>query len=89
LSIGSMDESSNKTTGSGSSVPSGSAGALGNTAVSAGKYVAEGVYVGVDQSVTGESRAKVEVEITPHISVNTTESAERGNSLGVNWKLDY
>jgi translocation and assembly module TamB len=91
LSIGSADQT---TAGAGSSAappaPSSSAtGGIGNTAVSAGKYVAPGVYVGVNQSASGESQAQVEVEVTRHVDVDTTASAERGNSLGVEWKLDY
>jgi translocation and assembly module TamB len=93
LSIGSADQTRGTTAGSGSSTPSSTsrsaAGAVGNTTLSAGKYVAPGVLVGVDQGVSGESRAKVEVEISRHVTVNTTASADRGESVGVTWKLDY
>lgn len=88
LSVGSSDQRPS----SGSSAPppsSGAAGAVGNTTLSAGKYIAPGVLVGIDQGVSGESRAKVEVEITRHVTVNTTTSTNRGDSLGVNWKFDY
>jgi translocation and assembly module TamB len=88
LGIGSSDASTNKTTGSGSSTSSGSAG-VGNTKVSAGKYVAQGVYIGLDQGISGESRAKVEVEINRNVTANTTQSAQKGTSVGLNWKLDY
>jgi translocation and assembly module TamB len=93
LSIGSADQ--NNTPGAGPSTPpaagagaNASAGA-GNTAVSAGKYVAPGTYVGVKQSASGESQAQVEVEITRHVEVGATAGASRGNSVGVQWKLDY
>ena len=62
---------------------------VGNTTVSAGKYVASGVYVGVDQSVSGQSRAKVEIEITPNISVETDVGAQGSQGIGLNWKMDY
>jgi translocation and assembly module TamB len=88
LGIGSSDASTNKTTGSGSSASSGSAG-VGNTKVSAGKYVAQGVYIGLDQGISGESQAKVEVEINRNVTANTTQSAQKGTSVGLNWKLDY
>jgi translocation and assembly module TamB len=57
--------------------------------VSGGKYVAPGVFVGVEQGATTQSsRAKVEVEITHHItgysSVGSTSS-----QVGVNWRYDY
>jgi autotransporter translocation and assembly factor TamB len=83
LDIGSAQNGTNATSGSSSQ------GGLGNTTVSAGKYVTEGVYVGVDQSVSGQSRAKVEVEVTPHISVETDVGGQNGSGVGVNWKLDY
>jgi translocation and assembly module TamB len=88
LGIGSSDQTA--TSRSGSTTPPGSnSGGVGNATVSAGKYLAEGVYVGVDQGVSGESRAKVEVEVTRNVTVDTTASARRGNGAGLNWKLDY
>jgi translocation and assembly module TamB len=94
LGIGSSDQTANTTAGSGSSVPPAAAGSnaangVGNTAVTAGKYVAPGVYVGVNQSASGESQAQVQVEVTRHVDVDTSASANRGNSVGVEWKLDY
>jgi translocation and assembly module TamB len=82
LDIGSADQSSGKT-GAGQN-----AGA-GGTTVSAGKYVREGVYVGVDQSVSGQSKAKVEVEVFPNVTVETDVGAQGGQGLGLNWKMDY
>jgi translocation and assembly module TamB len=63
---------------------------LGGAKVSAGKYIAEGVYVGVDQGASaGTSRGKVEIEIAPNISVETDVGTSGGNGLGLNWKRDY
>jgi translocation and assembly module TamB len=76
-------------TATGSTSATGSTGGVGNTTISAGKYVADGVYVGVDQSVSGQSRAKVEVEITPNISVETDVGAQGSQGIGLNWKMDY
>jgi translocation and assembly module TamB len=61
------------------------------TTVSGGKYVAPGVYVGVDQGISGAStRARVEVTITPHVTVDATAgAATNSTSLGVQYKLDY
>jgi translocation and assembly module TamB len=79
----------NNAAGNASSNPASQSG-LGGATVSAGKYVAEGVYVGVDQGAsTGSSRGKVEIEIAPHLSVETNMGANGGNGLGLNWKMDY
>ncbi len=61
------------------------------TTISGGKYVAPGVFVGVDQGVSGTStKAKVEVEITPNITANATAAAgAEGSSVGIQYKLDY
>jgi translocation and assembly module TamB len=68
-----------------------STSAIGDTTVSAGKYVANGVYVGVTQGVgTASSAVNVQVDVTPHISIDTTAGgALIGTGIGLNWKLDY
>jgi translocation and assembly module TamB len=66
----------------------GSSGASGAT-VTAGKYVTDRVFLGVEQGRDQNStRSKVEVEITPNVTAETSF----GNSAagaGVNWKWDY
>lgn len=58
-------------------------------AVKAGKYIADGVYVGARQGAApGSSSVEVEVELTPNISVNT-ESGQTDSSVGVQFKWDY
>jgi translocation and assembly module TamB len=82
LSVG--DNTTNATTAQ-SSTSSGSM-------VSGGKYVAPGIFVGVDQGVSGgtSTRAKVEITLTPHITVDATAGAgDASSSLGVQYKLDY
>jgi translocation and assembly module TamB len=71
--------------------PSTPGGTATGTTVSGGKYVAPGVFVGADQGLSGTStRAKVEVEITPNITVKATAGAATdASSLGVQYKLDY
>lgn len=81
-------------TGVGTSpLPPGTAGAGGvatGAAVSAGKYVANGVYVGVTQGVTGgSSSVDAQIDVTRHISIDTTAGQNNGAGVGVNWKLDY
>jgi translocation and assembly module TamB len=56
--------------------------------VSGGKYIAPGVFVGVEQGASAQtSRAKVEVDITrgltAYSSVGTT------SQVGLDWRLDY
>ncbi|MPY72405.1 MAG: hypothetical protein GEU92_20335 [Alphaproteobacteria bacterium] len=63
-------------------------GGAENMGISAGKYVADGVYVGAEQRFSGETRTKVEIEVLPDVSVETT-AGNRGESAGVIWKRDY
>ena len=70
---------------------SGTGAADGGTSggVSAGRYVNDRVYVGVEQRFTGESRARVEVEITDNIRVESTVGPQTGTGVGVNFRWDY
>lgn len=59
-------------------------------AVRAGKYVSEGVFVGVEQGTEpGSTTATVEVEVTPSITVESDVGAAAGSRVGVKWKRDY
>jgi translocation and assembly module TamB len=58
--------------------------------VSAGRYVSEGVYVGVSQGAqTGSSAATVEIEVTPNVKVETELGVNSDNKAGVNLEWDY
>jgi translocation and assembly module TamB len=62
----------------------------GGSAVEAGQYVADGVYVGVQQGLgEGSSRVKVEVEVTPNVSVETDVGADSEGRVGVSFGWDY
>ena len=64
--------------------------ALSGTAISGGKYVANGVFVGVQQGLTANSsEAKVEVEVAPNVTVNGTVGEDSSTGLGVTYTLDY
>ncbi|HWG79193.1 MAG TPA: translocation/assembly module TamB domain-containing protein [Stellaceae bacterium] len=81
-------------TGVGTSpLPVGAGGAspsAGAAAVSAGKYVANGVYVGVTQGITsGSSSVDVQIDVSKHITLDTTAGQASGAGIGVDWKLDY
>jgi translocation and assembly module TamB len=65
-------------------------GASGATTVSAGKYIQEGVYVGVEQgALASDSSVKVEIDVTPQVSVETKVGQNASGEVGVNWKWDY
>ncbi|MFO7600230.1 MAG: translocation/assembly module TamB domain-containing protein [Candidatus Desulfacyla sp.] len=62
----------------------------GGPTVSAGKYVSEGVYVGVEQELTDAKQdVVVEVDITPNFSVESRAGTRSGAGIGFNWKYDY
>jgi translocation and assembly module TamB len=62
----------------------------GSPSVAAGRYLGDGVYIGVNQGANAKSgEARVEVEVTPNITVETEVGPETGGRLGARWKLDY
>lgn len=62
----------------------------GATTVAAGKYIQKGVYVGVEQgALSSDSSVKVQIEVTPQITVDTRIGQNTGGDVGVNWKWDY
>jgi len=80
----------------------GSASGSGSGAtVEAGKYVANGVYVGAKQGTSGGSQAQVQVDLTKHLKVQTTLGTggtpatgitpenDPGSSLGLTYSFDY
>ena len=61
-----------------------------NVSVGTGKYITDKIYVGVKQGAKPDSRAvTTEVEIRPHLSADTSVSADGQQSLGLQWKYDY
>lgn len=58
--------------------------------VEAGKYVTEGVYVGVEQGAgEASSSVNVEVELTPRVTVRSKTAGAGDSDIGVEWKFDY
>ncbi len=58
--------------------------------LAAGRYIAEGVYVGVQQGLeSGASQVTVEIEVTPNIILETDVGIEGGSRVGVNFRWDY
>jgi translocation and assembly module TamB len=75
---------------SGGANPNGTQGASKGTTVSGGKYIANGVFVGVAQGASSNSsQAKVEVVITPNISVNSIFGTASGSGFGAKYSIDY
>lgn len=57
--------------------------------LSAGRYVTDRVYVGVTQgSNAGSSAARVEIEVTDNIKLET-ELGTEDSKAGINWEWDY
>jgi translocation and assembly module TamB len=70
--------------------PAAGGNAASGTAVSGGKYVTEGVYVGATQGLTPQSsKVTVEIEVRPHVTVETDLSQTAGTGIGLNYKYDY
>lgn len=60
------------------------------TTASAGKYVAENVFVAVDQGLSsGTTRARVEVELTPRITLRSEVDDQSRTGVGLEWSMDY
>ena len=58
--------------------------------LSAGRYVAEDVYVGVSQGAeSASSAATVEIEVTPNVKVESEIGANATGKAGVNIEWDY
>jgi len=64
--------------------------ATSGTALSAGKYIAPGVSVGVSQGISPPtSKVTVEIQVLPHVTVGG-EAGQSGNTgIGVNYNHDY
>ena len=60
------------------------------TTVRAGRYLADGVYVEGETGTAGQStRARVEVEILPNLSLQADTGADATTGVGLKWQFDY
>jgi translocation and assembly module TamB len=76
-------------------------GSNAGATVEAGKYVANGVYVGAKQGTSGGSQAQVQIDLTKNLKVQTTLGTggtpatgitpenDPGSSLGLTYGFDY
>jgi translocation and assembly module TamB len=63
---------------------------MDEAALRAGKYLAENVYIEVEQGLGPESgRASLQWEITPNITVQTEVGINAEAGAGIRWKWDY
>ena len=62
----------------------------GETAVKAGKYLNDDVYVEVEKGAGEESgRARVEIELLPNIALEADTSEDANSGVGLKWKFNY
>ncbi len=75
--------------GGGSNTPG--SGGTGAATIEAGKYVANGVYVGARQGTTGsQTQAVVQIDIYKGLKVETNVGAgSGGNSVGLTYQFEY
>lgn len=73
---------------------------VSSTTVEAGKYVFNNVYVGAKQTLSGGTRAQVQVDVTRHFKLEasvlaqspataSTQSKDTGDTLGLSYSFDY
>ena len=60
------------------------------TSARVGKYVTDKVYLEVERGVTDNtSKARVQVDLTPNLSVGSTVDDQSQTGVGVQWRYDY
>ena len=81
LSVGSMTTNTSKAAGSANSAPS----------LEAGRYIANGVYVGAKQDTSGAgTQATVQIDIYKGLKVQTdVGSGQAGSNLGLSYQFEY
>ncbi len=58
--------------------------------VGIGKYIGDKIYLEVESGApTGNGKARIEVQVAPNITVESSTGATGDSSAGVNWKHDY
>ncbi|MBB4210132.1 autotransporter secretion inner membrane protein TamB [Rhodothalassium salexigens DSM 2132] len=61
----------------------------GATTVTGGKYLTDNIYVELTTSASGDSTGRVEVDITPTLSLATELRSNLDNNLSIRWSWDY
>lgn len=60
-----------------------------NTSVGIGGYLGGKYYIRTQSSVSGRDSTRVEIQLTPKISVETEVGADSRQGGGINWQYDY
>lgn len=62
----------------------------GESALSAGKYLRDNIYIEVEKGISAESgRASVTWELTPSITVDAKFGEDADTEMGINYKYDH
>ncbi|MBC9209739.1 translocation/assembly module TamB domain-containing protein [Roseomonas aerophila] len=64
-------------------------GDINSSALEAGGYIGQGVYVGVEQGLEGGPRVGVEVELTPRLKLESSTGGVNGERLGLTYEFEY
>ncbi len=68
----------------------GAGAAPGESAVRAGKYLNDDVYIELERGMAEQSgRARVEVEILPNVSLEADTGQDAQSGVGIKWRYDY
>lgn len=58
--------------------------------VAGGKYLTNNIYLEVETATaTGQSRAKVKIDISEHFSVESDVGSDNSSGVGIKWEKDY
>lgn len=58
--------------------------------ITVGRYIGEGVFLSVDRPLgSGPDTLKLEIEVTPNLSVETDVGSNADGRAGVNWRWNY
>lgn len=63
--------------------------ATGGPTVEAGRYLADGVYLGARRAADGSTRATVRIEVLPNVQVEADVGGEGEGRVGLSWGIDY
>lgn len=61
----------------------------GKARVEAGRYLADGVYLGARQGADGSPQATVQIEVLPDVRIEADVGGEGTGRAGVSWGFDY
>jgi translocation and assembly module TamB len=59
------------------------------TVVGIGKYLTDRVYFEIEEGGETGSKTKIEVELTPKISIENINETTGGSTFGIKWRVDY